>query len=159
MNSTLDLPENSALNLQNFPYLWPFWHFPCMKVKNLFLLHMEMDVLHWGGGSWKKTEALAWNANALTRAKTNALPLARTWRGIRTDCPTSHYGREIRFAMSFPDWREPEPTQALNSKKMPPPNRARMAGGGEGHRVERRNSTHRVLYHRSLFCQLENSSG
>jgi hypothetical protein len=34
-----------------------------------------------------------------------------------------------------------------------------MAGGGEGHRVERRSSTHRVLYHRSFVCQLENSSG
>jgi hypothetical protein len=34
-----------------------------------------------------------------------------------------------------------------------------MAGGGEGHRVERRSSTHRVLYHRSFVCQLENNSG
>jgi hypothetical protein len=129
------------------------------KVRNLFLLQMELDVLHRGGGSWKKTEALAWNANALTRAKTNVLTHARTWRGIRTDYLTSRCGKVIRFAMPFPVWRGPEPTRALNSKKMPPPNRARMAGGGEGHRVERRNSTHRVLYHRSFFCQLENDAG
>jgi hypothetical protein len=90
------------------------------RVKNLFLLHMEMDVLHRGGESWKKTEALAWIANALTRARANVLAHAKTWRGIRTDCPTSHCGREIRFAMSFPDWRGPEPTQALNSKKNAP---------------------------------------
>jgi hypothetical protein len=80
---------------------------------------MEMDVLHWGGGSWKKTEALAWNANALTRAKTNVLAHARTWRGIRTDYLTSRCGREIRFAMTFQDWRGPEPAQALNRKKCP----------------------------------------
>ena len=44
-------------------------------------------------------------------------------------------------------------------KKMPPPNRARMAGGGEGHRVELRNSTRRLLYHRrGRLCQLENHS-
>ena len=40
---------------------------------------------------------------------------------------------------------------------MPPPNRARMAGGGEGHRVELMNSTRRLLYHkRGRLCQLEN---
>ena len=35
-------------------------------------------------------------------------------------------GRSKRF-MKHPGYK---------SKKMPPPNRARMAGGGEGHRVE-----------------------
>ena len=124
------------------------------KGRNLFLLQMELAVLHRGGGSWKKTEALAWNANALTRAKTNVLTHARTWRGIRTDFLTSPCGERILFAMSSPVWRGLGPTRVLNSsKKMPPPNRARMAGGGEGHRVERRNSTHRVLYHRSFVCQ------
>jgi hypothetical protein len=29
-SSLVDLPENIALNLQIFSYLWPFWHFPCM---------------------------------------------------------------------------------------------------------------------------------
>ena len=90
------------------------------KVRNLFLLQMELDVLHRGGGSWKKTEALAWNANALTRAKTNVLTHARTWRGIRTDYLTSRCGKEIRFAMLFPVWRGREPTRALNSKKNAP---------------------------------------
>ena len=60
---------------------------------------MEMEVLHRGGGSWKKTEALAWNANALPRAKTNVLPHARTWRGIRMDFLTFRFGEGIRFAM------------------------------------------------------------
>jgi hypothetical protein len=115
--------------------------------------------MHRGGGSWKKTEALAWNANTLTRAKTNVLTHARSWRGTRTDCPTSRCGVEIRFAMLFPVWRGAGPTRALNSKKMPPPNRARMAGGGVGHQVERRNSTHQLLYHRSFFCQLEKHAG
>jgi len=78
---------------------------------------MEMDVLHRGGGSWKKTEALAWIANALTRAKTNVLAHARTWRGTRTDYLITPCGREIRLAMSSPDWRGPEPAQALNSPK------------------------------------------
>jgi len=90
------------------------------KVRNLFLLQMELDVLHRGGGSWKKTEALAWNANALTRAKTNVLTHARTWRGIRTDYLTSLCGKVIRFAMPFPVWRGPEPTRALNNKKKCP---------------------------------------
>lgn len=40
--------------------------------------------------------------------------------------------------------------------EVPPPNRARMAGGGEGHRVELRNPTRRLLYHRVCVCQLEN---
>ena len=90
------------------------------KVKNLFLLQMELDVLHRGGGSWKKTEALAWNANALPRAKTSVLTHARIWRGIRTDYLTSPCGEEIRFSMSFPVWRGPEPARALNSKKNAP---------------------------------------
>ena len=89
------------------------------KVENLFLLHLKMDVLHRGGGSWKKTEALAWIANALTRAKTNVPARARTWRGIRMDCLTSRCGKESLFAMSFPDWKGPEPMQALNKKNAP----------------------------------------
>jgi hypothetical protein len=90
------------------------------KVKKLFLLQMEMDVLHRGGGAWKKTEALAWNANALTRARTNVPAHAKIWRSIKMDYLTSRYGEEIRFAMSFLVWREPEPTRALNSKKNAP---------------------------------------
>jgi hypothetical protein len=40
---------------------------------------------------------------------------------------------------------------------MPPPNRARMAGGGKGHRVELMSSTRRLFYHkRGRLCQLEN---
>jgi hypothetical protein len=76
-----------------------FWHFPCMKkFKKLFFLRIELDVLHRGGGSWKKTEALAWNANALTKARTNVPAHARTWKSIRMAYPTFLYGEEIRFA-------------------------------------------------------------
>ena len=85
------------------------------KVKNLFLLHLKMDVLHRGGGSWKKTEALAWIANALTRAKTNVLAHARNWRGIRMDFLTSPCGERIRFVMKYQVWKGPEPTLVLNS--------------------------------------------
>jgi len=85
------------------------------KVRNLFLLQIELDVLHRGGGSWKKIEALAWNANALTKARTNVPVHAKNWRSIRMACPTSLYGEEIRFAMSFLVWRGLEPTRALNN--------------------------------------------
>ena len=90
------------------------------KVKSLFLLRIELDVLHRGGGSWKKTEALAWNANALTKARTNVPVHARIWRSIRMACLTSLYGEEIPFAMPFPVWKGPEPTRALNNKKNAP---------------------------------------
>ena len=79
-----------------------------------------MNVLHRGGGSWKKTEALAWTANALTRAKTNVLTHARIWRGIRMVFLTSPCGERIRFVMSYPVWRGPEPTRVLNSQKNAP---------------------------------------
>ena len=90
------------------------------KVRNLFLLQIEFDVLHRGGGSCKKTEALAWNANELTKARTNVPVHARNWRSIRRAYPISLYGVEIRFAMSFLVWRGLEPTRALNSKKNAP---------------------------------------
>ena len=90
------------------------------KVRNLFLLQIEFDVLHRGGGSWKKIEALAWNANALTKARTNVPVHARNWRSIRRAYPISLYGVEIRFAMLFLVWRGLEPTRALNSKKNAP---------------------------------------
>ena len=117
-----------------------------------------MDFLHRRGGSWKKIEVLAWNANALTRAKTNVPTLARIWRGIKTDCLTSPCGEESRFATPFPVWRGPGPTRALNRQKRKCPHQTERGWlvGAEGHRVEQKDLHSRVIYHRRSFCHLQN---
>ena len=155
-SNTVDLTENNALNLQFFSYFETFWHFPCMtKLRICFCFKLNWTFCIGEVDHGRRQKPLP---GMRTRWRKQE-PMFRFMQGTGevSGGPTLFLFMEWKSGLLCHSWfgEDSNLLERWIVKKMPPPNRARMAGGGEGHRVEHRNSTHRLLYHRVCVCQWE----